>query len=258
MARVEYKFLVPMEQLSMVRRMIRPHVEMDPYVATRPNREYTVRSLYLDTSNLSFYHEKLAGLRERKKLRIRGYNEYFPAAPVFLEIKKKTGMAVTKKRSILLHENLFSLFETGDVERWISAIEEWKEARENARRFLFHFHKQALRPTITVIYEREAFLFRPDHRLRITLDKNLRYQTNVTLNSVFQEAQVLYALPNRFILEIKTNSGIPLWLQLVLSRLSLNHEALSKYVICLLLCQDRGLNDLRTVPYLSSRMKGGD
>ena len=232
MARVEYKYLVPLSLLPDLREMILPHVEVDPYSAARPRNEYTVRSLYLDTSRFHFYHEKLEGLKERKKLRIRGYNEFSPTVPVFLEIKRKTGSAVTKQRSTLSYQNLLPFFETGEVEKYVSALPEHEEARSNARCFLFHFHRQALRPSVSVIYEREAFFFKFDHRLRITFDKNLRVQNNVSLSSLFDETQTRYAIPRHFILEIKTNSGFPTWLRMVLSRLELNQEALSKYVIC--------------------------
>jgi hypothetical protein len=251
MARLEYKYLVSMSQLSELRQMILPYVELDPYAARRPEKEYTVRSLYLDTNDLAFYHEKLAGLKERRKLRIRGYNEFCPTTSVFLEIKRKNGLAISKYRSNLPYQHLLRLFETSDVERYVSS-EDHEEARDNARRFLFHFHKQALRPTLNVIYEREAFLSKVDPGVRITFDKNLRFQNSVTLDSVFQEEQALYALPNRLILEIKTNSVIPLWLQLVLSRLTLQLEALSKYVICILVFQDNGYNRLWTALKSSS------
>ncbi len=237
MARVEYKFLVPNIMLPDLRSMILPHVEIDPYSAVRPGNEYTVRSIYLDTSRLRFYNEKLEGLKERKKLRIRGYNEFGASAAVFLEIKRKIGKVVTKHRSKMLYEDLAPFFETGEVEKYISALPEHEEARENARRFLFHFHRLALRPRVSVIYEREAFFFKFDHRLRLTFDKNLRVQNNVSLNSLFQQNHARYSLPNHFIFEIKTNSGIPTWLRLVLSRLDVNQEALSKYVICTDSCQ---------------------
>jgi len=232
MARLEYKYLVPTNLLSDLRDMVWPHVEEDHYSAIRPQHEYTVRSLYLDTSRLSFYHEKLAGLRERKKLRIRGYNECGPDALAFLEIKRKTGMAVVKYRTPVLHQNLLPLFASGDVGRYVPALPGQEEPRDNARRFLFHYHRLALHPSVLVTYEREAFLFKLDHRLRITFDKNVRVQNQVALNSLYKETQVRYPLPNHFILEIKTNSGCPSWLKLIISRFDLNQEALSKYVIC--------------------------
>jgi SPX domain protein involved in polyphosphate accumulation len=250
MPRLEYKYLVSMSELGELRRMILPHVEMDPYAAARPNNEYTVRSIYLDTPDLAFCHEKLDGLKERAKFRIRGYNEYSPAAPVFLEIKRKTGMAVVKKRSRLLYQNLIPFLETSNIEEHIPALAEYEDARDNAGRFLFHYHNQALRPSVTVAYEREAFYFKFDHGLRITFDKNLRSHNNVTLNSLFQETQALYALPNRFVLEIKTNSGLPQWVRLVLNRLDLHYEAISKYVICVLLCHENGYNGFRAMPHL--------
>jgi hypothetical protein len=231
MPRTEYKYLVATTLIDDLRRMLWPHVEMDPYSAVRPGHEYTVRSIYLDTGNLSFYHEKLQGLKERKKLRIRGYNEFAPAAQVFLEIKRKTGRAVTKYRSLLPYENLLPFLESGEVDKYVPVWPEREQDRENARRFLFHYHMQALRPTVSILYEREAFFFKFDHRLRITFDKNLRAKSTATFDCLFSEAQLRRAFPNHFILEVKTNSGIPFWLQVILNRLDLHQAALSKYVI---------------------------
>jgi len=254
MSRLEYKFLVPNSRLPELRSMILPHVEVDPYSARRPGNEYTVRSLYLDTRVLDYYHEKLAGLKERKKLRIRGYNEYDPTTPVFLEIKRKSGGAITKQRSILPYHNLLPLFETGEVEKYVSSLPDDEESRENARRFLFHFHKRALSPKISVTYEREAFFFKFDHGVRITFDKNLRGHNHVALDSLFHEEQALHAFPDHFILEIKTNSGLPTWLKLILSRLDVKQESLSKYVICTDSCLGVGYDpeqmSLRAVSFL--------
>jgi hypothetical protein len=233
MPRTEYKYLVPMGQLDELRELVLPHVEMDAYAAARPEHEYTVRSLYLDTPNMDYYHEKLAGLKERKKIRIRGYNEISASAPVFLEIKRKKGKAVLKTRSKLLHQDLFTFLETSDIERFIAASSKPGDAEESARQFLFHFHRYSLRPIITVAYEREAFFFKFDRGLRITFDKNLRFHNDAGLDSLLRETGDLYAMPGSFILETKSDSGFPIWLRLILSRLGLNQEALSKYTICI-------------------------
>jgi hypothetical protein len=239
MARLEYKYLLPSSRLEEVRRLILPHVEMDPYSQLRPSNDYTVRSTYWDTPALDFYEEKLAGLMERKKLRIRSYDESPDHARVFLELKRKTGNAVEKNRSLLPYGNCSALFATGDVDRYVPCGNDGLSSHENAKRFLYFVHTLMLRPCIHTIYEREAYFSKFDHRLRITFDKRLRYRSCTTMQSMFQDSCVEYALTNQFVLEVKTNTGIPMWLGRMLSRLDVVHEAVSKYAICMSLCEER-------------------
>jgi hypothetical protein len=249
-SRREFKYLLPTATLAALRRLILPHVELDPFAASRHGNEYTVRSLYLDTANLDNYHEKLAGLKDRMKIRIRGYNDVLPTSPVFLEIKRKMGSAVVKQRSMLHYRDLPALLETGDVERWIHATARQEEAKAHARLFLFHFHARALGPVITVAYDREPFFSRHDRALRITLDKNVRSHAAANLVSLNHEVKDLYAMPNRFILEVKTDFGIPPWLRLILSQLDVSREALSKYTICIDSLKAAGFHFELTHPWI--------
>jgi len=70
--RLEYKFLFPANRVDELREAVRPFVFMDEYAALEKNKEYTVRSIYYDTMRLDDYLDKLAGIKIRKKLRIRG------------------------------------------------------------------------------------------------------------------------------------------------------------------------------------------
>jgi hypothetical protein len=213
--------------------MILPHVQVDPYAASRPGSEYTVRSLYLDTGRLDFYHEKLSGIRDRVKLRIRGYNDLSPSSPIFLEIKRKIGSAVVKRRSALPQSDVPAFLEQSDVEGYVFAHAHTEETVENAREFLFHVHARALHPVICIVYEREPFFSSLDREVRITLDKNVRAYPAADLDSLVQTDGGIHVMPGYFVFEIKTYSGLPLWLQLILSRLDVRSEAVSKYAICI-------------------------
>ena len=57
-----------------IRRALKPYIRLDNFAAKTSSGEYTVRSIYFDTRNMDFYHEKIEGLRVRKKIRVRGYN----------------------------------------------------------------------------------------------------------------------------------------------------------------------------------------
>ncbi len=241
MGRIEYKYLVPNEMLFHIRDYIEKYVNLDKYAAMREEKEYTVRSLYYDTLNFSFYHEKIEGIRKRKKIRIRGYNEFFDDEQVFLEIKRKNDSAITKTRASVAFRHLSSLIETGDVDKFISSNNGYGLIKTNALNFLFHISNLALMPKILINYEREAYYYKFNEDLRITFDKRLRSKIRVSIDGLFKEVNFVRALPNYFILEIKTHLHFPAWLNYVIGSLELRQQALSKYTICLDSHRQKGL-----------------
>lgn len=229
--RLEYKYLVPNEYLPQLRGMIAPFVEVDVHAVAYGSRGYTVRSIYFDTRGLDFYHEKLAGVKVRKKLRLRGYNEGQGRSVVFLEIKRKHAMSVAKNRSPVEYANVHDLFGTGDVERYVLERPDFPRASEDARRFFFYVYRNSLRPVVLVVYEREAYGCKFAPSLRITFDKNLRSSVYPSLGALFSEEKKRYAMPRHFILEVKFSGRFPSWLRSAVGTLGLRQQALSKYVI---------------------------
>ena len=65
--KLEYKFLVRNTELERLRKKIMPFVNMDPYLNGDGATEYTVRSIYFDSSKFNYYHEKIDGIKIRKK-----------------------------------------------------------------------------------------------------------------------------------------------------------------------------------------------
>ena len=233
MPRQEFKFLLPPAQAESFRRMLLPHVEADRFAASRPESMYTVWSLYLDTRRLDFYHEKLAGLRDRIKVRVRAYDEITADKPVFLEVKRKSGSAITKRRAAIRYDDLGAVLETGDPERYLLPVANRDGAAADAREFLFHVHRRSLAPVIIVAYEREAYASRHEGCLRITLDRQLRSYLADGLSFDAVAGRAFHALGEDVILEVKANFGLPLWLRLILTRVGVSKEALSKYIICI-------------------------
>jgi len=230
--RLEYKYLVSDELMPGLRALILPFVEVDRYAAGTRG-EYTVRSIYFDTPRLDFYHDKVDGLEVRKKLRIRGYNEYGRDDTVFLEIKRKHGAIVTKHRAPVPYSHVCDLLLSGAVEQYALASEEFPDTIESAGRFLFHLYSMPLLPTVLIIYEREAYHSKINNDLRITFDKNLRSSLFPSLDGLFLESQIAHAMAGYFTLEIKTCGGIPAWLRAAIGKFNLRPMAISKYVICL-------------------------
>lgn len=231
--RFEYKFLVHNQLLETLRAELQPFVRPDHFAAAQATAEYTVRSIYFDTARLDFYHAKIEGLKTRKKIRIRGYNEQVEGGSrVFLEIKKKIIERCFKQRAAVNHHDLAELFRTRDFERCVLPGSEAALAQENAARFFYHIQRYALRPVILIAYEREAFQGKLDSTLRLTLDKRLRYRLHPGLEDLYAERQWQYARPHAFILEIKFTHGFSRWLQGILKRHHLQRTDFSKYAVC--------------------------
>jgi len=229
--RLEYKYLVPNESLPRLRAMIAPFVEPDVNGAAYGDQGYTVRSIYFDTCGLDFYHQKLAGLKVRKKLRLRGYNGGRESSVVFLEIKRKNVTSIKKNRAPVEYAHVHDLFGTGDVARYVAAHPDFPRASEDARRFFFYVYRNSLRPIVLVVYEREAYHSKFAPSLRITFDKHLRSSIYPGLDGLFKEEEMRYAMPRHFILEVKFSGLFPGWLRWAIGTLGLRQQALSKYVI---------------------------
>ena len=231
--RFEYKFVVPQGELQALRAGLAPFVAPDHFADVRAQKEYTVRSIYFDTARFDFYHEKLEGLQFRKKIRVRGYNEPEERSLVYLEVKKKITDHCLKHRAPFLLAELSELFRTGDVDRHVLPGRNSARALDDAVRFFYHLRRQALRSTVLVTYEREAFHGILDPTLRITFDKHLRCRLYPRLEDLYEERYLEPVLFKSFILEIKFNRGFSSWLQSLLQHHHLQRSGFSKYASCL-------------------------
>lgn len=231
--RLEYKYLVSNTLLDAIRADMRPFVELDPFAAQKASNAYTVRSIYYDTPSFSCYHEKHAGVQARMKFRIRGYDTPDKDSVVFLEIKRKYNNFIDKNRAPLLSTELDTLFETRDLDKHILSFSGNGKEKSDAQRFLYHYYRYGLRPAVLVIYDREPFIGKFDSRLRFTFDKNLRSTLFPSLDMLYEEKQIKYAMPNYFIFEVKFFTGLPRWIPSIIKRYALPRMALSKYTICL-------------------------
>ena len=120
----------------------------------------------------------------------------------------------------------------------------------DAMRFFYNYHSKALRPTILIIYDREAYFSKFDPTLRITFDKNLRSILSPMKKDVYSNRHAKYAMPGVFILEVKFVQGLPSWMTNIIQKYELNRRAISKYTISIDSYQRKGsktalFNDFR-------------
>jgi hypothetical protein len=230
--RLEYKFRIPLNKLDELRDAVRPFVYIDEYAAKESNKQYTVKSIYYDSMRLDDYRDKLAGLKIRKKLRIRGYNDCNSDSVAFLEIKRKYENHISKNRAPVLYSNLNLLLDSADYEKYLLKKKNFLDAKNDASKFFYILKSKNYSPVVLVSYDREAFYSKHDSTLRITFDKNLRSKPLAQISELYDDSLLKLAMPGSFILEIKFYNGFPVWLQKIIRRFELGRRAISKYTIC--------------------------
>ncbi len=234
MQRFEYKYLAKVDAIDQIREYVLNFVEPDVHMEKAGLPEYTVRSIYFDTSEFDLYNDKVEGLEIRKKVRIRGYNQPMGKDIVFLEIKRKLGDAIYKNRAPILYENIENLLSSGDADRLIiKNIKGFENSLSDAKKFLFHIYRKNMQPKVLVIYEREAYHSKIDGSFRITFDKNLRCFPYPQLNELFVERDLTYHSTDYFLIEIKFYGQLPNWLKFLINKFLLTRISFSKYVACI-------------------------
>jgi SPX domain protein involved in polyphosphate accumulation len=231
MARLENKYLVPVARKEELLNDVMLYLKYDSFSEKRPEKEYTVRSIYLDSSALTLYYEKLAGIKIRNKFRIRGYNELTKDSPVFMEIKRKENEYITKDRAPILYSELNDFFNHKNLTKILNHTTEYEKRLRSAKNFVFYLTKDKLKPVINVVYEREALECKFGSGLRVTFDMNIRSYLTQTYDNLFDNTKMEILYPSSFILELKYSRVLPSWVPSIINKYSLRKEALSKYVL---------------------------
>ncbi|MCM3781766.1 polyphosphate polymerase domain-containing protein [Neobacillus mesonae] len=218
--RHELKFFINQHQYHILRQRLKNIVRYDENVGD--TGEYHIRSLYFDDMDNKALHEKLGGIRDRCKYRIRIYN--VEDNVIHFEKKVKKGDFIAKQKVLLTRDMVDSLM-AGDFEVLNAPdkplmYEIYHEMRD-----------RMLRPKVIVDYVREPFVCH-NGNVRITFDKDLR--TGLHSTELFnKELNPVKAIDeNLMILEIKFDEYIPEYIRIALQLEGLNRVSASKYVIC--------------------------
>jgi hypothetical protein len=206
-------------------------VDVDKFAEIDDRHQYTVRSIYFDTARYDFYYEKVEGIKNRKKVRLRGYDKEDGNNIVFFEIKRKYDVPIVKYRAPVKFEDALDMFRSRNINGQVLSNEFYPKGNENSKRFFYQVFSNNLRPVILIVYEREAYQSKLDSTIRITLDKNLRSKAYPSIDELFEENKLSTALMGYFILEVKFNDHFPTWLNPIISNFSLRKQSASKYVI---------------------------
>jgi len=228
--RYELKYFLPPNQVKKLMAWSGTYVKPDDHAEIIEGiPKYNIRSVYFDTHDLGLYYEKMDGLKNRRKFRIRTYKRPDDETPVFLEIKYRFNTQVMKDRAKFSLANAkMILDDRGYLDRMNPPI----HLKKPAERFVHYFNNWNLQPIVTVVYDRIPFVGRNDRQVRLTIDTNMRFIDHRNENRLFfPHKEEPVPLPGT-VLELKFDKLMPEWMRELLRRFDIRQQSISKYAYC--------------------------
>ena len=211
--RIEKKYLLSEAQYEALFQRIGAHLKPDAFGRS------TVMSLYLDTPDSRIIRHSIEATDYKEKLRLRSYGTAKPDSAVFLELKKKYGGVVYKRRAAMT---------LTEAERYLRmGIKPYESQIMSELDWAIRFYGRP-KAAMLIACEREAWFDEEHPDLRLTFDRNIRYREN-ELRLDRGSAGTPLLPKDTVLLEIKTAGAMPLWLADALDAEKLLPGSFSKY-----------------------------
>jgi VTC domain len=219
MYRNELKFFINAHQKNVLANKLSKICQRDSF--GNADGVYLVSSLYYDDYNQSAFFDKVSGVRDRKKFRVRVYN--YQSNVIKLERKIKR-VNVTEKSHIQISKEEYDALISGDVRflRYKNDIV--------ANDFFLYYRTKNVRPRVVVEYHREALIYKYGD-VRITFDSLLK--AGVFQKDLFSNGVMISAIPHdQIILEVKYTGYFPDVIRSIIQINNLQWQSISKYAKC--------------------------
>lgn len=180
---------------------------------------YKIRSLYFDTPFNKDFYERVDGIENRKKIRLRTYDVDSPK--VKLEVKRKFGTSQRKDSLVIDREDAQKLIEC-DYEVLLKYDNKVANTIYNIMKIDYY------RPVVLIEYRRKAFIH-TTNSIRITLDSEIC--SNEIQLDFFNKDAVLYPLfdYDTKVLEVKYDKFLYRWISDILASCDVKQQSVSKY-----------------------------
>lgn len=223
--RFEFKYFLSFEEFREIRKRLSRYVILDGFAKQSASGFYEVVSLYYDSPKFYYYHEKIDGARNRKKIRLRTYRvDGELAGPLFFEIKRKFDAVILKDRFVLHREAYDRLMQTDNFQ--ISDFSQDKNERSVIQEYDAERFRRSLAPKILVRYRREPYLGRFNKSFRVTFDYDI---TACESGDIFSGNCDRSVLADGVVMEIKFNGRLPRYIREIIESYNMERVAYSKY-----------------------------
>lgn len=216
--RHEYKYLISKASAELLKLRLKGFMDSDPH--TGPTGRYTIRSLYFDDLAADAFYDKVSGVDNRTKYRIRCYN--YSDSIFKLEKKEKKGHLTRKTAQSLTLSQVQAIQKNPRIPCGDGLAEELR---------LFCSSRGG-KPMVLVDYDRTPFVC-ADGNTRITIDENLR--TLPYKGDLFASPNAMIPVmePEQVILEVKFDDFLPGHFSACLEDIPKAPMAISKFALCM-------------------------
>ena len=211
--RHEYKYLIPYEDMLELRKKLDKVLDID-----RSTTGYMVRSLYFDSIDDNDYYDKLNGEMNRKKIRLRIYEN--DSSLIKLEIKAKYDIHQQKSTIIISRKDAEQLI-NGDYDVLLNYN------NSVANEIYTIFKTGIYKPKVIIEYSRIAY--KTNTTTRITFDHGIKksddfdnfFNSNINYYDILSKKDV--------VLEIKFDRYLEPYISNILSKYTTLNTQVSKY-----------------------------
>jgi len=218
--RQELKYRLNVQDTVLIKMRLKHLLHKDPHA----NEEgyYTVRSLYFDDIWNSAYNDKMNGVKERQKFRMRTYNH--ASNFIRLERKIKSDQYISKQEALLTPQEV-ELIQSGQYQFL-------KDSSDNLKKlFYYQLTSRMLRPRVMVEYDREPYIL-DTGEVRISFDSNVR-AGSPGFNLFDRSMPMIETMePGLVIMEVKYTNFLPPHIRRMLPSRGADFSAFSKYILC--------------------------
>ncbi len=219
--RYESKYLIDSDTYHQISNELQGYMELDDY--NKSHEFYTISNIYYDTEDNTLIRRSLSKPKYKEKLRLRAYGVPEENAKVYLEIKKKFCGLVNKRRTNIKLNEAYNFISTGvkpEIKVYMN-----KQVINEIDYILKLYH---LKPRLYLAYDRKALFSKENRDLRITFDTNIRTRRyDLKLESGDHGDALLQ--DGKWLMEIKAEKSMPLWLTKMLSEHKIFRTSFSKY-----------------------------
>lgn len=228
--RYEAKYLINEVQAAEIMRYCSDYLPRDPHTPSNGGGQYPVLSIYLDSPTRTLLRQTLDKQSHRFKLRARRYHHFEETdydGQLFLEVKRRIGSIVQKTRLAVPRAQCEAVLWNGD-----SVSPDAPSGKLDTGADFFRLRSRlGADPILGVFYMRTAFESKSIERVRITLDRDIRY--GVLSAPENGKRDMWWPVRSEgVVLEIKFTNTYPSWIAQAIRRLEIMRRGVCKYVVC--------------------------
>lgn len=212
--RKEIKYIITAGQHEALLKALEGRMQADEFGVTR------ICNVYFDTPDFRLIRESIEKPLYKEKLRLRTYGIPLDGDRAFIELKKKFNKIVYKRREIMPYKEAMDFLVGRNRPEKMSQI--MKEID-----WVLDFYP-GLAPAMDLFYDRQAYFGTEDPALRMTFDTNIAFRVkDLDLRNGTHGETLMDS--GSYILELKINNAMPLWLSAILDEIKIYPGSYTKY-----------------------------